>query len=100
MQQISDILRNGADKVSINTAITKKINFLKEASKKFGSQCIVVSIDIKKIDKQYIIYSNNGLEQTNLNLKNYLKRLKNTELESFLLIQLIKMVQQMDLTRS
>ncbi len=76
VQQISDILRNGADKVSINTAITKKINFLKEASKKFGSQCIVVSIDIKKIDKQYIIYSNNGLEQTNLNLKNYLKKVE------------------------
>ena len=48
IKQISEILRNGADKVSINTSALNNKNFLKAASKKFGSQCIVVSIDVKK----------------------------------------------------
>ena len=41
-------LNSGADKTAINTAAVKNPNFIKEASKVFGSQCIVSSIDAKK----------------------------------------------------
>ncbi|MFC1590753.1 imidazole glycerol phosphate synthase subunit HisF [Candidatus Omnitrophota bacterium] len=45
---IRDLLNAGCDKVSINTAAVKRPSFVKEASKRFGSQCIVVAIDAKK----------------------------------------------------
>ena len=49
IKDIREILRAGADKVSLNTAAVKKPRFIKEAAKIFGSQCIVVSIDAKRV---------------------------------------------------
>lgn len=54
----------GADKVSINTAGIDNPKFVEEASKEFGSQCIVMSIDVKIIDKQYKVFKNHGKEIT------------------------------------
>lgn len=51
IDDIREILNAGADKVSINTAAVKNPNFIKEASDKFGSQCIVLAIDVKKNHK-------------------------------------------------
>ena len=51
IKNITDLLLAGADKVSINTSAVKNVNFVKEASKKFGSQCIVVAIDAKKVEE-------------------------------------------------
>ncbi|MDO8519211.1 MAG: imidazole glycerol phosphate synthase subunit HisF [Deltaproteobacteria bacterium] len=48
LKDIRDLLNAGADKVSINTAAVEKPEFVKEASEKFGSQCIVVAIDAKR----------------------------------------------------
>ena len=45
---IQKMLNAGADKVSINTAAVKRPNFVEDAAKQFGSQCIVVAIDAKK----------------------------------------------------
>lgn len=52
-QDIKRLLRSGADKVSINTAAVENPDFIKEASDKFGSQCIVVAIDAKSIDDTF-----------------------------------------------
>jgi len=49
INDIRDLLNAGADKVSINTAAVKCPDLISEASKKFGSQCIVVAIDAKKL---------------------------------------------------
>jgi len=49
-QDIKRLLRSGADKVSINTAAVENPDFIKEASDKFGSQCIVVAVDAKSTD--------------------------------------------------
>ncbi len=49
-QDIQRILKAGADKVGVNTAAIKRPDFVKDASKKFGSQCIVVAIDSKRTD--------------------------------------------------
>src|SRR5512145_2507219 len=45
LEDIRNLLKSGADKVSINTAAVKDPEFVKRASKRFGSQCIVVAID-------------------------------------------------------
>lgn len=47
---IRNLLNAGADKVSINTAAIKDPNFIREAAKRFGSQCIVVAIDAKRLE--------------------------------------------------
>ena len=53
----NDLLLAGADKVSINTAAVNNVNFLKEASKKFGSQCIVAAIDAKKVSDKWEVFT-------------------------------------------
>ena len=49
IEDIKTLLLAGADKVSINTAAVKNHNFIKESSIRFGSQCIVIAIDAKKV---------------------------------------------------
>jgi len=49
LQDIREILFNGADKISINTAAVKEPHLILEASEMFGSQCIVSSIDVKRV---------------------------------------------------
>ncbi len=51
LNDIRDLLNAGCDKVSINTAAVKDPYFIKRASERFGSQCIVVSIDAKRVTK-------------------------------------------------
>ena len=51
LEDIRQLLSAGCDKVSINTAAVKDPDFVKEAALRFGSQCIVVNIDPKRIDK-------------------------------------------------
>ena len=52
VEDIRKLLEAGADKVSINTAAVFNRQFVKEASEKFGAQCIVVAIDAKKVSKE------------------------------------------------
>lgn len=60
VQDIEMLLASGADKVSINTAALKKPDFFYEASKNFGSQCIVLAIDAKRHGDTWIVYANGG----------------------------------------
>lgn len=67
IQDFTDILRKGADKVSINSSAVRNPDLIREASLKFGSQCVVLSIDIKKNDKEsWSVYIKGGREKTNL----------------------------------
>ena len=68
----------GADKVSINTAAVKDINFVKEASKKFGAQCIVVAVDAKKISEQkWEIFTHGGRNKTGIDAIEFAKKVQN-----------------------
>ena len=60
IDDIRDLLNAGADKVSINTAAVKCPELIREASRKFGSQCIVVAIDAKKVKNGWQVYINGG----------------------------------------
>ncbi len=57
IEDIYSVLKAGADKIAINTTALTNYNFIKEASSIFGSQCIVCSIDVKKIDNEYKAYN-------------------------------------------
>lgn len=65
IHDIQEALNSGADKVAINTKAVEHPEFLLEASKIYGSQCIVSSIDAKKIgDQKWEVYVDNGREPT------------------------------------
>ena len=80
IRKIEDIqiaLNAGADKTAINTKAVKDPNFIKEASKIFGSQCIVSSIDVLKVgDDKWEVYTDNGREPTGINAIEWAKRVE------------------------
>jgi len=72
LNDVKSILRSGADKVSINTAAIKNPNFIKEASREFGSSTIVVTIEaIKKKEGNYYAFIDNGREYTGFEVKEW-----------------------------
>jgi len=86
IEDITYILKIGADKVSINTEAVKNPQFIKESSDRFGSQCIVVSIDVKINNlNEYKVYIDRGRKSTNLDPVNWAKTVeKNGAGEIFL----------------
>ena len=75
LSDIKELLRAGADKVSINTAAVKNPNLLKRASSKFGAQCIVVAIDAKKkARKTWEVYINGGRTPTSIDVVKWAKK--------------------------
>lgn len=68
------ILREGADKVSVNSAAIKNPNLIAEAADKFGSQCVVVAIDVKKFGDDYHVYINGGRVDTGIDAVEWAKK--------------------------
>ena len=64
IDDIKNILRAGADKISINSSAVKNPKLIKTGAENFGSQCIVVAIDAKKIDGEYYVFIKGGRENT------------------------------------
>ena len=78
-QDIKRLLRSGADKVSINTAAVENPDFIKEASDKFGSQCIVVAIDAKSIDDTFTsweVVTYGGRKRTGIDVLQWVQNVK------------------------
>jgi len=66
LEDIRDLLKAGADKVSINTAAVGEPVFVKKAAARFGSQCIVVALDAKRSGSGWEIYTHGGRKATGL----------------------------------
>ena len=60
VDDIRSLLRAGADKLSLNTAVLERPALVREAAERFGSQCIVVAIDAKRENGQWGVYSHGG----------------------------------------
>lgn len=76
LNDIKQILRSGADKVAINTYATKSPEFITQAAKAFGSQCIVGSIEAKRKTKsEWEAYIDNGRERTGLDVIKWAKKM-------------------------
>lgn len=67
LDDIYRLLAVGCDKVSINSAAIKRPEFINEGAKRFGSQCIVVAIDVKRTGDQWNVYLNGGRIDTGIN---------------------------------
>lgn len=68
VEDVDDLLHCGADKVSINSSAVKSPELINEISQKFGSQCVVVAIDAKKIGEEWIVHLAGGTIPTEIRL--------------------------------
>ncbi len=83
LEDIRTLLAAGADKVSINTAAVKRPEFVGEAAAKFGSQCIVVAIDAKRVDgtaggaagDRFEIFTHGGRTPTGIDAVDWARRM-------------------------
>lgn len=91
LEQITRLLRAGADKVSINTHAYENSEFVKEAANRFGSQCIVGSIDVRiTSDKTYYCYKNCGLMSTGKEVVEWAKKMEENGVGEILLTSIDK----------
>ncbi|RFN58281.1 imidazole glycerol phosphate synthase subunit HisF [Marixanthomonas ophiurae] len=68
VEDVAVLLKNGADKISVNSSAVKNPQLINDLAAKFGSQCIVVAIDAKQINDEWIVHLVGGKEPTTLNL--------------------------------
>jgi cyclase len=74
-EDIRNLLRAGADKVSVNTAAVNRPEFVREAAQRFGSQCIVVAIDAKRIGNHWEVFTHGGRNPTGIDACEWSKKM-------------------------
>ena len=76
VEDVDDLLHCGADKVSINSSAVKRPELINELSDKFGSQCVVVAIDAKEVNGEWLVHLAGGTIPTELNLFDWAKEVE------------------------
>jgi imidazole glycerol-phosphate synthase subunit HisF len=66
VEDVSILIKAGADKVTVNSSAVRRPELISEIAGQFGSQCVVVAIDTKRIDDEWIVYVNGGRTPTDL----------------------------------
>lgn len=74
VEDIAAMIDSGADKVSINTAAVRNPDLLAEGARRFGSQCIVLAIDAKRIGDSWRVFLNGGRVETDIDVLDWAKR--------------------------
>ncbi|MDA0941474.1 MAG: imidazole glycerol phosphate synthase subunit HisF [Proteobacteria bacterium] len=77
INDIRTLLNAGADKISINTAAIHNPSLVSQVSQKFGSQCIVVAIDAKKVNNHWEVFTHGGRNPTGINAVKWAKEMVN-----------------------
>ena len=67
------VLKCGADKVSVNSGAVKNPAIISEAAKLYGNQCVVLSVDVKRVDGVFMVFAKGGRENTGLEAVNWIK---------------------------
>ncbi|MBP3314711.1 MAG: imidazole glycerol phosphate synthase subunit HisF [Clostridia bacterium] len=68
------VLKCGADKVSVNSGAIKNPSLVLEAAKKYGDQCVVLSVDVKRVDGEFRVFAKGGREDTGMEAISWIKR--------------------------
>ena len=68
------VLKCGADKVSVNSGAIKNPELIYQASKRYGNQCVVLSVDAKRVDGKFKVFAKGGRENTGLDAIEWIKR--------------------------
>ncbi len=76
VDDVALLLKNGADKIAINSSAVKRPELINELATKFGSQCVVVAIDAKQIDGEWMVHLVGGKVPTTINLFDWAKEVE------------------------
>ena len=68
------VLKCGADKVSVNSGAIRNPSLIAEAAKKYGDQCVVLSVDAKRVDGHYCVFAKGGRENTGMDALEWIKK--------------------------
>ncbi len=68
------VLKCGADKVSVNSGAIRNPALIGEAAKKYGDQCVVLSVDVKRADGKFTVFAKGGRENTGMDAIEWIKR--------------------------
>ena len=68
------VLKCGADKVSVNSGAIRDPSLIPAAAKKYGDQCVVLSVDVKRVDGQFRVFAKGGREDTGLDALEWIKQ--------------------------
>lgn len=77
LENVEELLKNGADKITINSAALSNPNLITQVAKRFGSQCMVLAIDTKFVGNQHKVFSNGGKIETDKELFSWAKEVEN-----------------------
>ncbi len=77
INEVSDfdrVLKCGADKVSVNSGAIRNPRLIYDAAKRYGSQCVVLSVDAKRVDGQFRVFAKGGREDTGMDAIEWIKK--------------------------
>lgn len=74
VEDFDRVLKCGADKVSVNSGAIKKPDLICKAAKLYGDQCVVLSVDVKRVDGVFRVFAKGGRENTGLEALEWIKR--------------------------
>lgn len=77
IKQAQKLFHFGADKISINSYLYKDLEFISEIVNEYGSQSLVASVDVKKVNNKWMCFSNNGKNETKYEVLEWCKKLEN-----------------------
>lgn len=74
LEDFDRVLKCGADKVSVNSGALRNPDLIREAAQKYGSQCVVLSVDVKRVDGAFHVFAKGGREDTGLEAIAWIRR--------------------------
>ena len=74
VEDFDRVLKCGADKVSVNSGAIRNPNLIYEAAKRYGDQCVVLSVDVKRVDGVFRVFAKGGRENTGMEAIEWIRR--------------------------
>ena len=74
VEDFDRVLKCGADKVSVNSGAIRNPSLIHEAAKRYGDQCVVLSVDVKRVDGVFRVFAKGGRENTGMEAREWIKR--------------------------
>lgn len=74
LEDFDRVLKSGADKVSVNSGAIKDPELIKRAARLYGDQCVVLSVDVKRVDGRFCVFARGGRDNTGIDAIDWIKR--------------------------
>ena len=74
LEDFERVLTSGADKVSVNSGAIRNPQLIEDAARRYGDQCVVLSVDAKRVDGSYHVFAKGGREDTGMDALEWIKR--------------------------